>query len=113
MTTNILTVPRSLAALYQADARATLGWDDHEATVRLVDESSGGFAVICPDRLALAAHQDCRLHTASGSWNVRVSRTTIFLNGMLLGLYKLRGEVMPKERWLRSLSWWQRRSPSV
>ena len=109
MTTPITPLPRTPAAQDQADAKATLGWDDHEAPVRLVNESGGSFAVICPDRLAPVARQDCRLHTAAGSFDVRVSRTEIFLNGMVVGLLKRCDEVVPKERWLRFLAWWQRR----
>ena len=61
-----------------------------QMSVRLVDESAGGFALACPKRVVAAPGEVLQLRTSSGLHEVRVIRREEFSDGILLGVERIR-----------------------
>lgn len=69
---------------------ATLVMDDRRFSIRVIDESAGGFAIVSPFRLPVVEQQVAELEHAAGRSTVRLSRIEQFPDGQLIGLVRLK-----------------------
>ena len=72
---------------------------------RILDESSGGFAVALRGDVDVQQNQVLVLKTATGHYETRVARVEYFDDGKLLGLMRLRDFSDAAEKELRVSSW--------
>ncbi|MDX1948683.1 MAG: PilZ domain-containing protein [Pirellulaceae bacterium] len=82
--------------------QAKLRVGKRQLSVRLVDESAGGFAVACPGQMVVASGEVLQLRTAGGLHEVRVIRREEFSDGVLLGFERLRDLDDPTQPAVRS-----------
>ncbi|MGV3606610.1 MAG: hypothetical protein ACO1RA_09380 [Planctomycetaceae bacterium] len=77
----------------------------HRFSVRVIDESAGGFAIVSPFRLPIAENQDAELITSWTHSVVRLARIEQYPDGQLIGVSRVRdvtaeSSASTSDRWL-------------
>lgn len=80
----------------------------HRFSVRVIDESAGGFAIVSPFRLPITENQDAELITSWTHSVVRLARIEQYPDGQLIGVSRVRDVtaeslVPTSDRWLNQV----------
>lgn len=80
----------------------------HRFSVRVIDESAGGFAIVSPFRLPISENQDAELITSWAHSVVRLARIEQYPDGQLIGVSRVRdvtaeSSASTSDHWLSQL----------